>query len=142
LQYITLKRLRDRRHCLTERSHNQTRSLSLSSPSSLAIIRQLESIESQHYFSTDWTRPKSLLRYTVSSVADKGISLLRILGDGGLGLRDILPRDPRTPCGLTWRPLGSRLTLLQAPSWAMHQIAGSGEASSGEARRRFALQRY
>jgi len=59
-QYNTLKRQRDRRHCLTDRSHNQTRSLFLSSPSSLAIIRQLETIKSQQEVSTDWTHPKAI----------------------------------------------------------------------------------
>ena len=96
-QYITLKRQRDRRHCLTDRSHNQTRSLFLSSPSSLTIIRQLETINSQQNIITDWALSKPLLRYALSSIADKGISLLRILGDGWLGWaissRDFLARS-------------------------------------------------
>lgn len=88
---FALRRQRDR-----HRSHNQTRSTLLSSPSSLAITRQLESINVQQNISTDWARSKPPPRYTVSSAADKGISLLQILGDGWLGwaisCRQILAR--------------------------------------------------
>jgi hypothetical protein len=81
-QYVTLKRQKDRRHCLTDRSHNQTRSLVLSSPGSLTIIRHFETINSKQDISTDWAHPKLLLRYTISGAVDKGISLLQILSDG------------------------------------------------------------
>lgn len=128
---FALKRQRDRRHCSTDRSHNQTRSLFLSSPSSLAITRQLESINLQQYISIDWVHSKPLLRYTASSAGDKGISLLQILGDGGLGwaisCREILarpvgqPGDPSevgflccTPhCGLCNRSLAPEKQVLQ-----------------------------
>ena len=135
---ITHKRQRDHRHCLSDCSLIQTRSLFLSPPGSLAITRQLKAIKSLQQLNTDWTKSKPLLRYSVSSAADKGISLLQIFGDGWLGLEDTLPSPPsdsRALCGPTWRPLGSRLALLHAPSWVMQQIADSGEACSGDARR-------
>jgi hypothetical protein len=75
-QYATLKRQRDRHHCLTDRSHDHTRSLFLSSYSSLAITRQLETTNLQQSTSIDWAHPKPLLRYTASGAIDKGISLL------------------------------------------------------------------
>lgn len=93
---FALRRQRDHRYCLNDRSHNQTKSLLLSSPSSLAITRQLESINVQQNISTDWAHSKPPPRYAVSSAADKGISLLQILGDGWLGwaisCRQILAR--------------------------------------------------
>lgn len=82
---FALRRQRNHRYCLNDRSHNHTKSLLLSSPSSLAITRQLESINVQQNISTDWAHSKPPPRYTVSSAADKGISLLRILGDGWVG---------------------------------------------------------
>lgn len=120
-------------------SQDQARSLFLSLPGSLTIIKQLEVIKSLPIFSTDWTLPKpslSALRHIKRlSQGHIGPPDLRRRLAGLARLGDIVPQHPRTLCGPTWRPLGSRLTSLHAPSWVMQQIAGSGEASSAEARR-------
>ena len=100
-QYVTVKRQRDRRHCLTDLSHDQTRSLFLSSPGSLTIIRHFETINPKQDINTDWAQPKLLLRYTASGLVDKGISLLQILSGGWLGwaisCREILARPVGQP---------------------------------------------
>jgi hypothetical protein len=136
----TSKRQEDLHLGLIDRIRDQATSLCLSPPGSLAIIKQLETIKSLQDTSTDWALPQPLLRYAVSSASGKGISLLQIFGAGWLGWaissRDALARTSSDP---TWRPLGSRLPSLHATSRVMQQIAGSGEASSADARRRFRL---
>jgi hypothetical protein len=109
----------------------------------MTIIKQQETIKSLQQIPTDWTSLKPLLRYAVSSASGKGISLLQIFGAGWLGWA-ISSRDALAPTssGPTWRPLGSRLPSLHAPSRVMQQIAASGEASSADARRRIHCRSY
>jgi hypothetical protein len=139
----TYKRQQDLHFGLIDRIQNQATSLFLSPPGSLAIIKQLGTIKSLQDSSTDWTSLKPFSRYTASSASGKGISLLQIFVHRRLGWaissRDALARVARTSSGPTWRPLGSRLPSLHAPSRVLHQIVVSGEATSADTRRRFRL---